>query len=232
MPLIEGGLACCGQGEPGTVMNNSKPYAVLSLAVIVISLVVVAAFESPVIYAKYAFVLLVLDTLCCIFFWFEYFYGIYDAPNKKKYAISHFIDVIGAIPTLVALRWLRLIRFIRLIRVLRIGVGVGKLWRIWVKHLKTDPGITLSGYSILLVLLGAEAFYIVEHGSNSHIHTYTDAVWLALATLTSVGLGDLYPVTSLGRGIAIAIALLGIGLLASLTATIANQILESGKGEE
>jgi voltage-gated potassium channel len=213
-------------------MSNSKLYAAVSLAVIIISLVVVAAFESPAIYVKYALLLLVVDTGCCIFFWFEYFYGIHQAPDKKKYAIAHCVDIIGAIPTLVALRWLRLIRFIRLVRVLRIGVGVGKLWRIWVKNLKTEPGITLGGYSVLLVLVGAEAFYIVEHGINKHINTYTDAIWLTLSALTSVGLGDVYPVTALGRGIAVAIAILGIGLLASLTATIANQILESGKGEE
>jgi voltage-gated potassium channel len=63
----------------------------------------------------------------------------------------------------------------------------------------------------------------VEHrAAGSNIHSYADALWWAVSTLTTVGYGDRFPVTAAGRGVAVLLMLTGIGLLGVVTATLAS----------
>lgn len=74
----------------------------------------------------------------------------------------------------------------------------------------------------VVVFAGVAAIYGFErHAAGSTIHSYGDALWWAVVTVTTVGYGDRYPVTADGRGVAVVLMLVGIGLLGIVTANVA-----------
>jgi voltage-gated potassium channel len=74
-----------------------------------------------------------------------------------------------------------------------------------------------------LLFLGAWVVLLFEkHVPNSNIHSYPDALWWAVVTVTTVGYGDRFPVTAGGRAVAVILMLIGIGLIGVLTATVAS----------
>ena len=84
--------------------------------------------------------------------------------------------------------------------------------------------ITLAGN---LVILGCSyVFYILEYGINNSIHSFIDAVWWAFATETTVGYGDIIPVTTAGKVLGILLMLMGTALFAMYTALFAQSIME------
>jgi voltage-gated potassium channel len=60
------------------------------------------------------------------------------------------------------------------------------------------------------------------HAKGSNIHGFADALWWAVVTVTTVGYGDKFPVTAAGRGVAVVLMLVGIGLIGVLTATVSS----------
>ena len=81
--------------------------------------------------------------------------------------------------------------------------------------------------ALVLVLNGAIAVYFYErHAAGSNIHTLGDAVWWALVTVTTVGYGDYYPVTTLGRIAAVFIMAIGLVTLAVITAQVASSFVD------
>ncbi|MBC75931.1 MAG: hypothetical protein CME64_07935 [Halobacteriovoraceae bacterium] len=84
--------------------------------------------------------------------------------------------------------------------------------------------ITLAGN---LIILGCSyIFYLLEYGINSSIHTFLDAIWWAFAPATTVGYGDIIPVTAAGKVLGILLMLMGTALFAMYTALFAQSIME------
>ncbi len=74
-----------------------------------------------------------------------------------------------------------------------------------------------------LLFLGAWVDLLFEdHAAGSNIHSYADSLWWAVVTVTTVGYGDRFPVTAGGRAVAVILMLVGIGLIGTLTATVAS----------
>jgi voltage-gated potassium channel Kch len=80
--------------------------------------------------------------------------------------------------------------------------------------------------AIAVVLLGALGVFLVERGSNRSIGSFGDALWWAVVTATTVGYGDVSPVTLEGRLIAVVLMLTGIGVIGVFTATVAALFFE------
>lgn len=80
--------------------------------------------------------------------------------------------------------------------------------------------LTFIGNSLALCF--ATLFYLVEHGENPHMKHYIDAVWWSFSTVTTVGYGDITPVTILGKLIGIFLMLGGITIFVTYTALFAN----------
>jgi voltage-gated potassium channel len=146
------------------------------------------------------------------------------ARSRLDYLKGHWIDVIALAPPIRIARPLRLLRLLRLVRafagIYRAGLHLNALAR----H---------RGFAwLLLAWLGVMAvcsawLYIAEHGINKAVDNPFDALWWGVVTLTTVGYGDVTPVTTEGRIAAMALMLLGIGLFGAITATITSYFLSN-----
>jgi voltage-gated potassium channel len=136
---------------------------------------------------------------------------IFLADDRRSYALRHWYDV--ALITLPMLRPLRLLRLLALARVLnRSAAG----------SLVGQVSTYVAGTAVMAVGLGGLAVLDAEgNAPEANIKTLGDALWWASTTVTTVGYGDLYPVTTQGRLIAVALMVVGIALVGAITASVA-----------
>jgi voltage-gated potassium channel len=134
----------------------------------------------------------------------------WDAQSRVTYLRDHWIDLITCIPAVGPLRALRLVRLLGL---LRLAVRLRSLNRAHSHRTATTGTWMLAPTLILLWFSAAEGFWLTESGRNPSIQTFGDAVYLAFMTVTTVGYGDVRPVTPEGKLIAGGLVFLGLGLL-------------------
>ncbi len=133
------------------------------------------------------------------------------AENRLEYARQHWYDV--ALVTLPRLRPLRLLRLLALARILN---------RTATRSLAGRVTLYVVGTAIGACGLGALAVLDAERNApGSNITQFGDALWWSTTTVTTVGYGDFFPVTTAGRLIAVALMLVGIALIGSVTAAVA-----------
>jgi voltage-gated potassium channel len=138
------------------------------------------------------------------------------AEGRGTYAMRHWYDV--ALITLPLLRPLRLLRLLALVRVLDRSAANSFAGR---------AVVYVGGAGALLCGLGAVAVLDAERGAtDANIQTFGDALWWAATTVTTVGYGDRFPVTASGRVIAVVLMLVGIGVVGTVTASVASWIIE------
>lgn len=163
-------------------------------------------------------------------FAFEYLTKLYLVRDRRHFVTHHLVDlVVIAVPVLRPLRALRLLREFNLGR---IGVvllnGIKRAREIF-----THRGLHFVLLTVLCVIFAGAALELsFEDGApGSNIHNYVDALWWAIVSVTTVGYGDKYPVTAGGRGVAVILMLVGIGLIGVLTATVASYFVEAKADE-
>lgn len=129
------------------------------------------------------------------------------------------------VPTaLQGARSLRILRLVRLVRAFGVaGIGL----RLAHRHFSKRRFHYVVLLAFATVVLGAMGIYVSEEGVNPAIHTFGDALWWGMVTVTTVGYGDVSPVTLEGRLIAVVLMLTGIGVIGVFTATVASFFLEA-----
>jgi voltage-gated potassium channel len=116
------------------------------------------------------------------------------------------------------LRPLRLLRLVTLLSVLHRTLG---------DSLRGRVVTYVAGSAAMLVFVGALAVLDVEQSApDAKIVTFGDALWWAMTTITTVGYGDMYPVTPIGRMVAAALMMSGIAVLGVVTASIASWLVQ------
>ncbi|MCK5683806.1 potassium channel family protein [bacterium] len=164
-------------------------------------------------------------------------FGIFRAIfNKVKWIFSFFpiIDLLSLVPSIKALRALRTLRLIKLLRVLRLLRSIRFLKFIDIMYAnlmsinKRLPEILYISLIIILVIFYSAIFvYVIEKTNGSEgFKTLGDAFWWAVVTLTTVGYGDIYPVTGIGRFVTGILMLTSIGIIGLLTAFLTTSISE------
>ena len=95
-------------------------------------------------------------------------------------------------------------------------------------QLHIDVAIHVVTAAVIIVFVGAVGILDVErHATGANIHSFGDALWWALTTVTTVGYGDKYPVTAQGRLIAAGLMLTGIAVLGVVTASVASWFIQN-----
>ena len=152
------------------------------------------------------------------------------APRKLNYLRQHWFDVLlVALPFLRPLRVARSARVLRVLRVARVLAYVARASHatrtILVRH-GAQSSLLFMGVVLAVSVI---AIYFAERSGGGPIDSLDTAVWWAITTATTVGYGDTYPVTPLGRGIAVVLMIVGIGVFAVFTASAAAFLFEAGK---
>jgi len=144
------------------------------------------------------------------------------ASDRARWFFRHLLDL--AIVALPLLRPLRLQRLIVLIEVLQRAVGDAFRGRIVV--------YTVSGVLLLIYVASLAVFDKERYQSGATINSFGKAIWWSITTVTTVGYGDVYPVTNTGRVIDVLLMIGGISLVGVVTASLASWIIHSVAEEE
>jgi len=167
-----------------------------------------------------------------IIFTFEYIYRVYSAGSKIKFIFSFYgiIDLIAILPfylaTTIDLRSLRLVRFIRLLRLLKLARYNNAIVRFTKAiYLVKEELIIFTLASLVTIYFAALGIYHFEHDAQPEVfRSIFDSLWWAVATLTTVGYGDIYPITLAGRIFTFLILMVGLGLIAVPTGIVASAL--------
>ena len=133
------------------------------------------------------------------------------------------LDLLAAIPFDVAFRTLQLIRVYRIVRVLRV---LYKLQELTTGTTLNERLLALPGIAVVMIVFSTALMVEAErHAPGATIKSGGDALWWALTTVTTVGYGDTYPVTTEGRIIAAGLMLVGIALFGSISAIVTSKLI-------
>lgn len=152
-----------------------------------------------------------IQWICWIAFAFDLIYGIWKADNKKEYLKRHPLEIASML--LPFLRPLRLMRVISFGSLALQKVAIGRQFAITVK-------VAVS--AVFIAYIAAIQITISERSvEGSNIKSFSDGLWWAVTTVTTVGYGDRYPTTIEGRLLAVLLMIAGISLVGVITASVA-----------
>jgi voltage-gated potassium channel len=188
---------------------------VLENALTLLALIYLAAFSYPAFVAEVSVTtqnwLEIVQWATWAIFALDLIIGLWTASDRKKYIKSHPLEILCvALPFLRTLRLLRVISFGALV-IQKVAIG---------KHMAITFKVFL--FSILIAYIAAVQITITERGvEGSNIKSFGDGLWWAITTVTTVGYGDHFPTTTVGRFLAVGLMLVGISLMGVITASVA-----------
>lgn len=195
----------------------------VALFVLIVTSAVVIALETmPALPARAREMLHGVEYALAMLFAVEYVARLYAAPRRWRYACSFWgiIDLLSVLPLILflwpeaaALKSLRLLRIFRILKLLRGETAFDRLVRA-VLEVRHELAVFLF-IALVVMYLAAVGIYHFEHAAQPEAFSSIPAsLWWAVATLTTVGYGDIYPVTAGGRAFTTAILFVGLGVVA------------------
>lgn len=218
-----------------TITKNEGELGFLNLLIIILSFYVLSSllietfFSLPKEISK---VLSFVDNLICIIFLFDFALRFKKAENKLKFMKWGWIDLISSVPTFNFMRAGRLLRLIRLIRLIRAFRSTRHIVEHVFKNKMQGTLTSVTIISVLMLLFSSIAILQFETAPNSNIKTAEDAIWFSYSTMTTVGYGDKYPVTTEGRVIAAILMTVGVGLFGTFTAFVSSWFVKVDRNDK
>lgn len=215
--------------ENETIISEKNTLTSLNIIAIILSIYVLCIFVVQTIFTLSNEVIKVLDfidNIICVFFLFDFFNQLYKAENKLKFLKWGWIDLISSIPTFDALRFGRLLRLIRLIRILRAFRSTKHIINHIYKKKSNGAFTTVAVIAILTLIFSSISILQFEDAPNSNIKSAEDAIWWACSTISTVGYGDKFPVTTEGRIVGVILMIVGGGLFATMSGFFASWFVD------
>ncbi|MFA6087043.1 potassium channel family protein [Mucilaginibacter sp.] len=210
-------------------ISNKQQLGFLNLIVFVLSVYVLLALLVDTIVKlppETSVLLMYIDNVICVFFFVEFFVRFYRAENKLRFMRWGWIDLISSIPAVSFLRAGRILRLIRLLRLIRAFRSTQQFLSYVFKNKAQGALTSVSILAVLLIIFSSIAILQVEKDPNSNIKSAEDAIWWSYVTITTVGYGDKFPVTTEGRIIAAILMTAGVGLFGTFTAFVASWFVD------
>ena len=204
----------------------------IAMSLAVLASIAVMAMETFTLPAELMHALFALDVVLSLLFLAEYVLRIALAENKIAYVTSFFgiIDLIALFPILAhavssarVVRLLRVLRIIRLLKIKRYDAALDRYRR--ALKLIAAEAMLFTGAALSSSWAFAFMIYEFEHEAQPEVYgNIFDSIWWAVISLTSVGYGDVFPVTAAGRMLTLAMVLTGMGIVAVPTALLASAL--------
>lgn len=235
--------------KKGTASRTFNISIVILIILNVVAIILVSFQELKAHYEKEFYL---FEVFSVVIFTIEYGLRLWTAkykyPNKNEisaliiYIISPYalIDLFAILPFYlpflipVDLRFIRIFRLLRIARIFKLGRYSRSIKLIVevLKEKKSDLGVTVFITFILLIIASTIMFYLEHDKQPEAFPNIIASFWWAIATLTTIGYGDVYPITGWGKFISSIIALLGIGLVALPTGILSAAFMEKMKNDK
>jgi voltage-gated potassium channel len=205
---------------------------IFQVLIAILSVYVLGALFIDTVYtlpSEVSHLLSIIDDAICIIFLFDVTQRFYQAENKLIFMKWGWIDLVSSIPAFGALRAGRAVRLVRLLRILRAVRSTRILVGYLFKNRKNGTFSLVAILSFLVMIFASISILNVETDPNSNIKTAEDAIWWSFTTITTVGYGDRYPVTTEGRIIASILTIAGVGLFGTFTGFVASWFMNGNK---
>lgn len=214
-------------------MNESHPgteerIGAVQLAVLVLTIINFCALIADTVCALPKDVSEVVqksDTFVCVVFLLDFVVRLYRAKSKWAFLKWGWIDLVASIPNLDVLRWGRMVRVLRIIRLLRGIRSIQKVFSMTFQNRLQAGSVSLALTAFLLITFASVSVLVCERHGDTNIKTAEDAVWWSVTTMTTVGYGDKYPVTTEGRIVGMILMICGVGMFGGLSGMAASLIL-------
>jgi voltage-gated potassium channel len=212
--------------------HGSAGYQLLMLVLCIYALGVLAVQTAVKLRPDTRDILDLADYAVCVIFFVDFLIDLWRAPNRQKYFFSWgWLDLVSSIPIFHITRWARAARVVRIFRLLR-GLRAARILTVVIVRRRVQSVfLAASLVALLLVIFSSIAVLTFETAPESNIKSAEDAVWWAFATITTVGYGDRYPVTSEGRFVAAILMCSGVGLFGSFSGLLAAWFVGPSKDE-
>ena len=214
--------------------RESKTFDILLITVIVISIIAVILDSVPDINASMHDTFMNIEWVITIFFTIEYLLRIFIVRKPLKYIFSFYgiIDLLATLPTYIGLiasggsilliiRALRLLRIFRVFKLSRYTIA-GSIISRSLSASKAKIGVFLVAVTTIIIIIGT-LMYLVE-GSENGFTSIPRGIYWTVVTITTVGYGDIAPVTGLGQFIASLTMLTGYAIIAVPTGIVSAEM--------
>jgi voltage-gated potassium channel len=215
--------------------KRSRYFAFFIQALILVSVITFSIETIPNLKPQTRFILQSVEWFSVVVFTIEYFLRVYVADRKPRFVFSFFgiIDLLAILPFYLSfgvdLRSLRALRFLRLFRILKL-VRYNRAMSHFTQAIKSAKEEILLFIFITLILIYFSAvgiYYFENQAQPEHYSSIFDSLWWAIITLTTVGYGDVYPITVGGKVFTFFILMIGLGIVAIPTGIISSALTKS-----
>lgn len=221
--------------------REGKLFDLAILCLIIVSLFAVAIESLEHIPHWLSIALYVIEIIATLCFGLEYALRIYCLQNPRKYIFSFYgiIDLVTFLPSALTLTFgfggsflfLRILRFLRIFRILKLTRFLTEQQLLLDSLRKSVVRILVFlTFVCILVMLLASIMYLVEP-PESGLSSIPQCIYWAIVTITTVGYGDLTPISSIGQIISVIVMLLGYAILAIPTGIITSEMIHKNKSQ-
>jgi len=207
-------------------LRARQSYQIFMLALCVFALVALAVERLFDFGPDVSRLIQYADFGVCLVFLLDFAYSLATARNRRSYFLTWgWIDLLSSIPAVDAFRIGRAARILRIFRILR-GVKATRVLSSVVLERRAESAfLAASLVSFLILLLASISIMSFEDVPEANIKGAEDALWWAFVTMTTVGYGDHFPVTSEGRLVGALLMVAGVGLFGTFSGFVASWFL-------
>ncbi|BDQ64989.1 ion transporter [Shewanella xiamenensis] len=210
-------------------VGNPSPIEVAMMLLSLLSVIIVLVMTFGRLDTETYRLLFFIDTTICMIFMVNFFAGLLRSRNKLFYLRHHWIDFIASIPAIEALRIARVFQILRVIRLIRMSRSF------LIPLIKQRKQATLASLLVAMVTILTFAsiiILIVESGTEgANIQTAEQAIWWALVTISTVGYGDFYPVSTAGHIVGGIVIVSGVSFFGVISGYMASVFVAPDESE-
>lgn len=200
---------------------HGGPYLLFMLALSIFALLILGSEVALDVSPESRQVLDYADDLLCLLFFIDFVHTMWVTEQRWKYFVRWgWLDLLSCIPSIDSLRSARVARIFRIFRVLRAVRAAKILAEFILEHRAKNALLSASFMGLVLIVFSSIGILHFEAVPDANIKNAEDAVWWTIVTISTVGYGDKYPITTEGRALATVLIFCGVALIGVFTAYI------------